>query len=56
MAAHAPWGAGNDLPQALPGGKKIPDFLHFILPAEADYYGNFFLIQTWDLLDFFVWY
>jgi hypothetical protein len=49
MAAHAPWGAGNDLPQALPGGKIL--FLIFYIlfcQQKLTLKVNFVLIQTWD--------
>ena len=38
MAAHAPWGAGNDPPQAMPGWKYFLGFLHFLLPASIVFF------------------
>ena len=53
MAAHAPWGAGNDPPQALPGGNFFLVFT-FFSQQKLTITLIFFLILTWDLYELFV--
>ena len=55
MATHAPWGAGNDPPQALPGGIIISlDFYILFCQQIADSYDKFRLDSDLGLLTFLV--
>ena len=52
MAAHAPWGAGNDLPQAQPVWSQLFffGFLGFFLPARGrTLTRSLVLVVTWEL-------
>ena len=57
MATHAPWGAGNDPPQALPGGIIISlDFYILFCQQIADSYDKFRLDSDLGLLTFLVFF
>ena len=57
MATHAPWGAGNDPPQALPGGIIISlDFYILFCQQIADSYDKFRLDSDLGLGGHFWWF